>query len=1284
MKSASSTILRTTAILAFSALATTAYSQVVKKSEAIPTEPAKEQPAKETPVAVTTADDSELIVLSPFEVNTSTDKGYVATETTSGTRLRTELKDVASSISVYTKEFMKDIGATDNGTLLQYTTNTEVAGSRGTYAGVGNGASLDDTSNLRAPGGAQRIRGLAAADTTRDLFITDIPWDSYNSDRIEIQRGPNAILFGLGSPAGIVNSNLRGAEYRNLGSVEVRTGSYGSVRKGIDINRELIPKQLAIRVDGLISNEKYQQKPAYQDTKRIYGALRYEPKWFDSSAYHTVIKVNYEQGDIKANRPRTLPPNDKISPWFREYDPRNVSLQSGLGKYAVTNPYTLTPAILGTTTASTSAPETAQPWLTAPVNQQQAAWFIDGVTNQLYRASAGYIQIGARNNTGGVVNTGMPALRYSSQFYGVNGLYGYATNAKLPGYQYGQYKDESLLDPSIFDFYNKLIDGPTKSEYENWHAYNFDFSQTALNDRIGFDFAFDYQKYGRGGQSVLGWMPTISIDVTQTLQDGSTNPNFGRPYVAANSGSGSSYDSERTYARAQLFGELRATDFIEKGFLTKLLGRHRIQGIASSESYKTDNRSWQMYANSQDWGAFWNGTDGSTSAIDDRGPLAFIYIGPSLKNAASAQNANLSGIKANVTYQDTGINLFDSHWNSSADPTALTYTVPTTGWQSLALNGGTTGIVNQASNPANYVGWNNNFQDHLVRYNNGNDLSLLTGASLAKKSVRSYSGTWQAFMWNDAVVPTLGWRYDSVTTTGVTGRKIGTNRNIIDMNESGPNAYILPDNPGALNANQNYNIASGHSTSGGVVVHLNKLFTRDYLPLNISLSYNKSQNFQVTNTRRDFLGNPIDNPFGKTKEYGVLLSTKDRKYSFRAVKYETSITRADANLDFTGLWNVPNQGIKFRNVFLYKLSNYPYATRETAGDRNFWQTAWVDNTTGRPVAAGSVAAGGAPANSHLQTQVEADAMRDTSIRAWNAIQASLQAKGFYQAWGYTPTTQSALTDRGTLESTAPGGVTAGTQGNVINGGGTYATQYTPDAASVLAYGPVAPQGLSVTTDTVSKGYEFELTANPLPNWRLSFNASKTEAYRNNVGGKIVEDMVNFIDAQMAGAAGDMRQFSGGYSATNEVRQTWANWRGKYTLMKIQEGASAPEIRKWRYNVTTSYSFNKSWLKGLGVGTSYRWQDKVVIGYPTLAIDATKASYDLSKPYYGPAEDALDAWIYYECKLSEKLRWKIQLNGRNLFLRGGKIPITVQPDGYTWAGVRLKPTQEWFLTNTLMF
>jgi hypothetical protein len=50
----------------------------------------------------------EVIELSPFSIEESDDRGYLASETLAGTRLNTELKDVAASISVVQAEFLDD------------------------------------------------------------------------------------------------------------------------------------------------------------------------------------------------------------------------------------------------------------------------------------------------------------------------------------------------------------------------------------------------------------------------------------------------------------------------------------------------------------------------------------------------------------------------------------------------------------------------------------------------------------------------------------------------------------------------------------------------------------------------------------------------------------------------------------------------------------------------------------------------------------------------------------------------------------------------------------------------------------------------------------------------------------------------------------------------------------------------------------------------------------------------------------------------------------------------
>src|SRR5690606_29771597 len=151
------------------------------------------------------------------------------TSTLAGTRLNTELKDVGSAISVVTQEFLQDTGATNNETLLVYTLGTEVAGIDGNFTNVPSSGSFSyqGADTFLTPHTNTRVRGLTAADNTRDFFVTDIPWDSFNVDRVDLQRGPNSILFGLGSPAGIINTAVRTADFTETnGEVSARFGRY--------------------------------------------------------------------------------------------------------------------------------------------------------------------------------------------------------------------------------------------------------------------------------------------------------------------------------------------------------------------------------------------------------------------------------------------------------------------------------------------------------------------------------------------------------------------------------------------------------------------------------------------------------------------------------------------------------------------------------------------------------------------------------------------------------------------------------------------------------------------------------------------------------------------------------------------------------------------------------------------------------------------------------------------------------------------------------------------------
>jgi outer membrane receptor protein involved in Fe transport len=273
-----------------------------------------------TTTTTTTSDENTPIVLSPFEVDSTQDNGYRARNTLAGSRISTNLNDLAGPITVVTKDFMDDIGAVDINDVLTYTVGTE-----GTKDFQSNTPQLGRTSDNAAqdPNAATRGRGLAAFDITRDYFYSltvstgqSVGFDSYNLDNITIVRGADSILAGLGSPAGIINYTPQLALLsRNSTDVSYRFGSYGDKRAVFNDNIVAIPDVLAFRIAGVWNDKGYEEKPSYDHDKRYFLATTWKP------FKKTTIHASYENVDVKAHYPSTYTPEDDITPWIQAGKP---------------------------------------------------------------------------------------------------------------------------------------------------------------------------------------------------------------------------------------------------------------------------------------------------------------------------------------------------------------------------------------------------------------------------------------------------------------------------------------------------------------------------------------------------------------------------------------------------------------------------------------------------------------------------------------------------------------------------------------------------------------------------------------------------------------------------------------------------------------------------------------------------------------------------------------------------------------------------------------------------
>lgn len=246
----------------------------------------------------------ETITLSPFTVSSSDDDGYRATSSLAGSRLKTQLKDIASQIDVITMDFAEDIGATSIEDIYEYSSSMESA--KEFTAGPNGGVSSANTS---------RVRGFDAATQSSDFFKTRFGSDLYNKERITIANGPNSILFGLGLPGGIVNTQTKVASFRDQGLVQFQVDNEGGTRAVLDVNRSLIDDKLAVRFVALDRQSKTFRPGEFDDQRRYYGALTFKP------LTNTMIKLKYEDITRSVARATNYIAQDFVSPWFEAGKP---------------------------------------------------------------------------------------------------------------------------------------------------------------------------------------------------------------------------------------------------------------------------------------------------------------------------------------------------------------------------------------------------------------------------------------------------------------------------------------------------------------------------------------------------------------------------------------------------------------------------------------------------------------------------------------------------------------------------------------------------------------------------------------------------------------------------------------------------------------------------------------------------------------------------------------------------------------------------------------------------
>jgi iron complex outermembrane receptor protein len=160
----------------------------------------------------------DVVQLSEFNVTAEGDRGYVASETLTGTRVRTPIIDLPYTVNVLTSEFFEDFAIFELADNLVH---------------IGSFTGLDI-------GGGFTLRGFSATSQLRDGFYRLGRYGSSNVDRTEIIKGSNAAIYGRTSPGGMINMISKQPKDRPAYKLTLNFGDYDTQRGVLEATGPLL------------------------------------------------------------------------------------------------------------------------------------------------------------------------------------------------------------------------------------------------------------------------------------------------------------------------------------------------------------------------------------------------------------------------------------------------------------------------------------------------------------------------------------------------------------------------------------------------------------------------------------------------------------------------------------------------------------------------------------------------------------------------------------------------------------------------------------------------------------------------------------------------------------------------------------------------------------------------------------------------------------------------------------------------------------------------------------
>ncbi|PJI38198.1 MAG: TonB-dependent siderophore receptor [Rhizobium sp.] len=192
-------------------------------------------------------------------------KTIIATTTSSGSKMPTDIMDTPASVSAITAKEIQQRGADSVEQVLQYT-----PGITTDFYGA------DDRFDY------YKIRGFDAWAYRDGLTLGDpfggVREEPYAFERVEVLKGANSTVYGVSDPGGSVNYTTKRPKSEKFGEVYATGGSYDHAEVGFDFGDNITEDDtLSYRLTGKLQKSDAEYDYSQDDEQFFMGGLTWRP-----------------------------------------------------------------------------------------------------------------------------------------------------------------------------------------------------------------------------------------------------------------------------------------------------------------------------------------------------------------------------------------------------------------------------------------------------------------------------------------------------------------------------------------------------------------------------------------------------------------------------------------------------------------------------------------------------------------------------------------------------------------------------------------------------------------------------------------------------------------------------------------------------------------------------------------------------------------------------------------------------------------------------------------------